>query len=88
MQIIALMGAGVVGALACTFSDTYWFSAVEGEVYALSTCFITLVFWCIVKWEASEDERFRDKWLVLIAFLVGRAHCGWDACGPGNLLSG
>ncbi len=71
VQIFAVIGAGVVGTLACTFSDTYWFSAVEGEVYALSTFFITFVFWCIMKWEASEDERHRDKWLVFAAFAVG-----------------
>ncbi len=70
-QIFAVVGSGVIGGLACTFSDTLWFSAVEGEVYALSTVFITLVFWGIMKWEASEDEQYRDKWLVLIAFFMG-----------------
>jgi len=71
IEISAVVAAGAVGALACTFSDTYWFSAVEGEVYALSTFFITFVFWCIMKWEASEDERYRDKWIVFAAFAVG-----------------
>lgn len=71
IEILAVIAAGFIGALACTFSDTYWFSAVEGEVYALSTFFITFVFWCIMKWEASEDERYRDKWIVFAAFAVG-----------------
>ncbi len=68
---LAIMGAGVVGGLAATFSDTLWFSAVEGEVYALSTFFITLVFWCMLKWDAHEDESTQDKWIILIAFLLG-----------------
>jgi len=71
IQIISVLATGVIGALACTFSDTFWFSAVEGEVYALSTFFIPLVMWAILRWEASEDERYRDKWLVLISFFVG-----------------
>ncbi|HXH19041.1 MAG TPA: DUF2723 domain-containing protein, partial [Chitinophagales bacterium] len=71
VEILAVIAAGVTGGLACTFSDTLWFSAVEGEVYALSTFFITFVFWCIMKWEASEDERHRDKWIVFAAFAVG-----------------
>lgn len=70
-DIAAIIGAGTVGALACTFSDTFWFSAVEGEVYALSTFFIPLVMWGIMRWESEEDERYRDKWLVLVSFFAG-----------------
>jgi len=71
IQVLAIMMTGVVGGLACTFSDTYWFSAVEGEVYALSIFFIPLVVWAMMRWEASEDEGYHDKWLVLISFFMG-----------------
>lgn len=71
VQLIAIMGSGLVCGLTATFSDTLWFSAVEGEVYALSTFFITLVFWAMLKWDEHEDESTRDKWLLLIAFLLG-----------------
>ena len=70
-QLIEIMGAGVVGALAYTFSDTFWFSAVEGEVYAYSSMFTALVFWLILKWEARADQPHSDRWLVLIALLTG-----------------
>jgi hypothetical protein len=70
-QMIAIMGAGIVCGLAATFSDTLWFSAVEGEVYALSTFFIAIVFWAMLKWEDHEDATTRDKWLILIAYLLG-----------------
>ena len=70
-QGIALLGAGVVGALAYTFSDTFWFSAVEGEVYALSSLFTAVVFWLILKWDEHADEAGSDKWLILIAYLMG-----------------
>lgn len=70
-EIIAIMGVGIVAGLAATFSDTLWFSAVEGEVYALSTFFIAIVFWAMLKWESHEDEATRDKWIILIAFLLG-----------------
>jgi len=70
-QGIALLGAGVVGALAYTFSDTFWFSAVEGEVYASSSLFTALVFWLILKWDEHADEEGSDKWLILIAYLMG-----------------
>ena len=70
-QGIALLGAGLVGALAYTFSDTFWFSAVEGEVYALSSLFTAVVFWLILKWDEHEDEDGSDKWLILIAYLMG-----------------
>ena len=70
-QGIALLGAGVVGALAYTFSDTFWFSAVEGEVYALSSLFTAVVFWLILKWDEQADQEGSDKWLILIAYLMG-----------------
>jgi hypothetical protein len=70
-QIIAILGSGVVGALAYTFSDTFWFSAVEGEVYASSSLFTALVFWAILKWEDSADEPHANRWIILIAYLMG-----------------
>jgi len=69
-NILALMGAGVVAALASTFADSIWFSAVEGEVYALSIFFMTFVVWAALKWEADESEN-ADRWLVLIALMIG-----------------
>ena len=71
IQGIAILGAGAVGALAYTFSDTFWFSAVEGEVYALSSLFTAVVFWLILKWDEHADEEGSDKWLILIAYLMG-----------------
>ena len=70
-QLVVIIGAGVVGSLAYTFSDTFWFSAVEGEVYAFSSMFTALVFWLILKWEDHADEAHSDRWLVLIAYLMG-----------------
>ena len=70
-QGIAVLGAGAVGALAYTFSDTFWFSAAEGEVYALSSLFTAVVFWLILKWDEHADEEGSDKWLILIAYLMG-----------------
>jgi MFS family permease len=70
-QIIAILGSGVVGALAYTFSDTFWFSAVEGEVYASSSLFTALVFWAILKWEDVADEPHANRWIILIAYLMG-----------------
>ncbi len=70
-QTIAIIGSGVVGALAYTFSDTFWFSAVEGEVYAFSSMLTALVFWLILKWEDNADKPHSDKWLVLIAYVMG-----------------
>ena len=61
-QLIAIMGAGLVGALAYTFSDTFWFSAVEAEVYAYSSVFTAVVFWAILKWEDVADETHSDRW--------------------------
>src|SRR5574344_1025957 len=70
-KMIAIFGSGVVGALAYTFSDTFWFSAVEGEVYAMSSFFTALVFWVILKWESQADDKHNLRWIILIAFLVG-----------------
>ena len=70
-KLIAIMASGVVGALAYTWSDTFWFSAVEGEVYAYSSLFTALVFWLILKWENRADEPHSDRWLILIAYLTG-----------------
>jgi tetratricopeptide (TPR) repeat protein len=67
----AIIGSGVVGALAYTFTDSFWFSAVEGEVYAMSSFFTALVFWCMLKWEEEKDDRYALHWLILIAYLVG-----------------
>lgn len=70
-RIIAVMAAGAVGAVAYSFSDSFWFSAVEGEVYASSAFFTALVFWLILKWEDAADEKNADRWIILIAFLMG-----------------
>ena len=70
-QLITVMGSGVVGALVYTFSDTFWFSAVEGEVYAFSSLFTAVVFWLILKWEDVADQPHSDRWLILIAYLTG-----------------
>src|SRR3954454_1368639 len=70
-QILGVMAAGVVGALAGTFTDSFWYSAVEGEVYAMSSFFTAIVFWSILKWENVADEPGADKWLIFIFFLIG-----------------
>ncbi len=70
-KTIAIMGSGMVGALIYTFSDTFWFSAVEGEVYAYSSAFTAIVFWLILKWEDHADEPHADRWLVLIFYMTG-----------------
>ena len=70
-QTIAILGAGAVGALAYTFTDTFWFSAVEGEVYAFSSLFTAVVFWAMLKWEDCADEPYANRWLVFIAYLMG-----------------
>lgn len=69
--MISIMGAGIVGALAYTFSDSFWFSAVESEVYALSSLFTAIVFWAILKWESHADEPGADRWLLFIAYIMG-----------------
>ena len=68
---ILVMGSAMVGALAYTFSDTFWFSAVEAEVYATSSLFTAVVFWAILKWENIADEKYANRWLILIAYLIG-----------------
>jgi hypothetical protein len=70
-QLILTMGCGLVGSLAYTFSDTFWFSAVEGEVYAYSSLFTAVVFWLILKWEEVADRPHADRWIVLIAYFMG-----------------
>ena len=68
---IAIFGAGIVGALAYCWSDTFWYSAVEGEVYAMSSLFTAVVFWAMLKWEEQADEPYANRWIILIAFLMG-----------------
>lgn len=70
-KIISIMGSGIVGSLAFTFSDSFWFSAEEAEVYAMSSFFTAFVFWAILKWEERFDEEDSDKWLLLIAYMMG-----------------
>lgn len=70
-SIVSIIGAGMVGALAYTFSDSFWYSAVEGEVYAMSSLFTAVVFWLILKWEENSDSSFCNRWLVLIMYLMG-----------------
>jgi hypothetical protein len=71
VQVWTLMGAGLTGAIAYTFTDTFWFSAIEGEVYAMSSLFTAVVFWAILKWEDVADEPHSNRWLILIAYLMG-----------------
>lgn len=73
-NLLLIMGSGIVGALAYTFSDTFWFSAVEGEVYAMSSFLTALVFWAILKWEdriTNNQDAYADHWIILIAYLMG-----------------
>jgi hypothetical protein len=70
-EFIIILGSGLIGALAYTFTDTFWFSAVEGEVYASSSLFTAVVFWAILKWENVADEKYANRWLILIAYLMG-----------------
>ncbi|MDR3133839.1 MAG: DUF2723 domain-containing protein [Prevotellaceae bacterium] len=70
-NVIAVLSAGAVGALAYTFSDTFWFSAVEAEVYALSSLFTAVVFWAILRWEDEADKKYANRWLILIIYLMG-----------------
>jgi len=70
-QTIAVLGGGMVGALAYTFSDTFWFSAVEGEVYASSSLITAVVFWAILKWENAAEEPHANRWIIFIAYIVG-----------------
>ena len=70
-KLIAIEASGLIGALIYTFSDTFWFSAVEGEVYAYSSAFTAVVFWLILKWEDQADEPHSDRWLILIMYMTG-----------------
>jgi len=70
-QIVSIIGSGAVGALAYTFSDTFWFSAVEAEVYALSSFFTAIVFWAILKWENEADQPGSNRWIIFIAYMMG-----------------
>lgn len=70
-QVLTIFGSGMVGALAFTFSDSFWFSAVEGEVYAMSSLVTAITFWAILKWESVADEPHSLRWIILIAFLIG-----------------
>ncbi len=72
-KMIAVFGAGAVGALAYTFSDSFWFSAVEGEVYAMSSFFTAISFWAILRWEREADEPHANRWIIFIAYLIGLA---------------
>ena len=68
---IAIIGSGFIGALSYTFTDSFWFSAVEGEVYAMSSFFTAITFWCIMKWERESETASSSRWLVLISYLIG-----------------
>jgi hypothetical protein len=70
-KALAIFGSGIVGALAYTFTDTFWFSAVEGEVYAMSSLCTALVFWAILKWDQVADENYSYRWIILIAYIIG-----------------
>lgn len=70
-DVIIILGSGLVGALAYTFSDTFWFSAVEGEVYAFSSFLTALVFWMILRWQDESDSVCGDRWIILIAYIIG-----------------
>lgn len=70
-DVLRVMGAGLVGALAYAFTDTFWFSAVESEVYAMSSLCTAVVFWAILKWEVRADDEGADRWLILIAYVMG-----------------
>ncbi len=70
-QVWTVMGAGIIGSLAYAFTDTFWFSAVESEVYALSSMFTALVVWLMLKWEEVADEPHSNRWLILIAYMMG-----------------
>jgi hypothetical protein len=70
-HVPAIIGSGIIGSLAYTFSDTFWFSAVEGELYALSSLIIALVFWGMLKWEEEADEPYSGRWIILIAYIMG-----------------
>jgi hypothetical protein len=70
-QIPGIIASGIIGSLAYTFTDTFWFSAVEGELYALSSLIIAMVFWGMLKWEDEADEPYSGRWIILIAYVMG-----------------
>jgi len=70
-ELIGVLGSGFIGALVYTFSDSFWFSAVEGEVYAMSSFFTAIVFWAILKWENEADKPYANRWLIFIAYMMG-----------------
>ena len=70
-QTIAIIGSGLIGALSYTWSDTFWFSAVEAEVYSTSSFFTAIVLWAIIKWEQVSHEKYSNRWIILIAYLMG-----------------
>lgn len=70
-KLIAIMASGVVGAMAYTFSDTFWFSAVEAEVYGSSSFFTAITFWAVLKWEDNCEKPHSNRWIILIAYLIG-----------------
>jgi len=70
-DMFAVLGAGIVGAMAFTFCDSFWFSAVEGEVYAMAAFFTAIIFWCATKWEREPEAKNRFRWIILIGYLIG-----------------
>ncbi len=70
-KMLAIFGSGIVGAMAYTFSDSFWFSAVEGEVYAMSSLFTAVTFWAILKWDSVADEKHSLRWIIFITFIIG-----------------
>ncbi len=70
-KVLAIFGSAIVGSLAYTFSDSFWFSAVEGEVYASSSFYTAITFWCILKWEENADDKRSFRWLILIGYIIG-----------------
>jgi uncharacterized membrane protein YfcA len=70
-QQIAILGSALVGSLAFTFTDSFWFNAVETEVYAMATLIMAILFWLALRWEQDMDEPRGNRWLVLIAFVIG-----------------
>src|SRR5574339_241494 len=70
-RTVDMMGAGIVGSLSYAFSDSFWFSAVEAEVYAMSSFFTALVVWLMLKWDVVEDEAKANRWLILLAYMIG-----------------
>ncbi|HLN21310.1 MAG TPA: DUF2723 domain-containing protein [Bacteroidales bacterium] len=71
VHIPAIIASGVLGALTYTFTDTFWFSAVEGELYALSSLIIAVVFWCMLRWEEEADESHSGRWVIIVAYIMG-----------------